>query len=186
MKRMRERTAEKRARRGGLRLDSPHKYPAQPPPPASALAVDHPAAVVSRRAADRIRRGHVWAYRSDIIEVPADAPHLIPIIDQRGIPLGTALHSSVSEIALRLVSTGLLAGEADWQSLLSVRLHAAVTARRDILSSGDTNACRLVFSEADALPGIIIDKYGELIIVQLLTRALDSEAVRIVVTNVLD
>jgi 23S rRNA (cytosine1962-C5)-methyltransferase len=157
------------------------------------------AAVVSRRAADRLRAGHVWVYRSDIVEVPsfqseateagadvpAVVPHLLPVVDQRGALLGTALYSPVSEIALRLVTTGLLADQAAWLDLLAVRLRAAIAERAHIFLSEETNACRLVFSEADALPGIVVDKYGELVILQLLSKALDDEAVRIVITQIL-
>jgi 23S rRNA (cytosine1962-C5)-methyltransferase len=150
-----------------------------------ASTTEKTAAVISRRAADRLRAGHVWVYRSDLLEIPDDAPHLVPVVDQRGMLLGTALYSSASEIALRLISAELIAGEAEWLELLDIRLRAAITQRAGILSSAYTNACRLVFSEADALPGIIVDKYGELVIVQLLTQALDNEAVRIVVTQVL-
>jgi len=177
----------KKHRDGGIGAKS--KTPDREAPTAGHIAanaeVEQPAAVISRRAADRLRAGHVWVYRSDVLEVPEDAPHLLPVVDQRGILLGTALYSSASEIALRLVSTELVASEAEWLGLLSTRLQNAIAQRRGILSSADTNACRLVFSEADALPGIIVDKYGELVIVQLLTRALDNEAVRIVVIKVL-
>jgi len=144
-----------------------------------------PAAVVSRRAADRLRAGHVWVYRSDVMSVPDEAPHLLAVADQRGSLLGTALYSPASEIVLRLISTEPIATEAAWLDLLGTRMRKAVAERSAILSSGDTDSCRLIFSEADALPGMIADKYGELIILQLLTRALDNEAVRIVATNVL-
>jgi 23S rRNA (cytosine1962-C5)-methyltransferase len=155
--------------------------------------------VVSRRAADRLRGGHVWVYRSDILQIPSfgtqvddqepdgsgvAAPHLLPVVDQRRALLGTALYSPVSEIALRLISTELL-DQAAWLDLLAERLRAAVAGRAHIFLSEDTNACRLVFSEADALPGVVVDKYGELVILQLLSKALDDEAVRIVVTQIL-
>lgn len=154
------------------------------------------AAVISRRAADRIRSGHVWVYRSDLIQLPSlpavkenteevTAPHLLPVTDQRGVLLGTALYSPVSEIALRVVSRDLIPDERAWLDLLAERLRAAIAARAHIFLSEETNASRLVFSEADALPGIVIDKYGDLVIVQLLSKALDNEAVRIVVTQVL-
>ena len=143
------------------------------------------AAVVSRRAADRLRAGHVWVYRSDVVSVPDDAAHLLPVTDQRGILLGTGLYSPTSEIALRLISADLVATEAEWLDLLRARLTGAIAERSPILSGADTDACRLVFSEADSLPGIIADKYGELIILQLLSRALDNEAVRIVAANTL-
>src|SRR5271170_5070792 len=155
--------------------------------PATALhALTHEGegAVISRRAADRLRAGHVWVYRSDVVEIPDDAPLLLPVLDQRRILLGTALYSPASEIALRLVSTELTT-EAKWLELLGTRLHAAIAQRKEILSSTDTNACRLIFSEVDALPGVIVDKYGELVILQLLVKALDNEAVRIVVAQVL-
>ena len=144
-----------------------------------------PAAVVSRRAAERLRAGHVWVYRSDVVSVSDEAAPLVAMTDQRGIPLGTALYSSASEIALRLVSAELIGSEAEWFELLDARVRQAVAQRKPMLSGGDTDACRLIFSEADALPGIIADKYGELIILQLLSRALDNEGVRIVVANAL-
>lgn len=144
-----------------------------------------PAAVISRRAADRLRAGHVWVYRSDVVGVPDDAPLLLPVVDQRGVLLGMALYSPASEIALRLVSTELIASEAEWLELIGTRIRAAIAQRKQILSGADTNACRLVFSEADALPGIIVDKYGELVILQLLAKALDNEAVRIVIAKTL-
>jgi 23S rRNA (cytosine1962-C5)-methyltransferase len=165
----------------------PVKKPAEPAisqDPKAPFA-EFPTAVASRRAADRLRAGHVWVYRTDIVSVPDNAPHLLAVTDQRGILLGTALYSPASEIALRLISTELVATEAEWLNLLVARVREAVSARTEILSSRETNACRLIFSEADALPGIIADKYGELIILQLLTRALDNDAVRIVVTNTL-
>src|SRR5579862_649238 len=174
----------KRRRKGAARdarvVSTPTTKTAEP-----AIKVQGPAAVISRRAADRLRAGHVWVYRSDVIEIPNDAGHLIPVADQRGILLGTALYSPKSDIALRLISTDLVSSEAEWLNMLGARLRAAIAQRSEILERADTNACRLIFSEADALPGIIVDKYGELVIVQLLTKALDNEAVRIVVTNVL-
>ena len=143
------------------------------------------AAAITRRAADRLRAGHVWVYRSDVTAVPENASGLLAVADPRGALLGTALYSPSSEIALRLISRETIASEAAWLELLQARMRAAIAARRNVLSSADTNACRLIFSEADALPGLIADKYGDLIVLQLLTKALDNDAVRIVATNVL-
>lgn len=142
-------------------------------------------AVITRRGAARLRAGHVWVYRSDIISIPESAPGLLPVSDSRGAPLGTALYSPTSEIALRLISKDRVGSESEWLTLLADHLRAAIASRRGVLASADTNACRLVFSEADALPGLIADKYGDIIVLQLLTKALDNEAVRIVATSVL-
>jgi len=129
-------------------------------------------AVINRRAADRLREGHLWVYASDIETV---APHhpdevLLPVADQRGLLLGTALYSPSSQIALRLVSRNQL-DHAAWLKLLGERLSAAIARRKPLLDTAN-DACRLCFSEADQLPGLVVDKYGALIILQLLARGL--------------
>jgi 23S rRNA (cytosine1962-C5)-methyltransferase len=149
------------------------------------------AAVVNRRAADRLRAGHPWVYASDVVEVTGEGlPNdsglipvtgLIPITDQRGIPLGTALYSPSSQIALRLVSREVLASEQEWLALIESRLRRALALRATM----QTEACRLVFSEADELPGLIIDRYASLLLVQVLARGLDRPEVRALVTRVL-
>lgn len=139
-------------------------------------------AVINRRAADRLRTGHLWVYASDVTSVAlpetgsAAPPTLLPVADARGILLGTALYSPSSQIALRMVSPGAI-GEAEWLDLLDVRLRRAIERRKPLLDK-DNNACRLCFSEADELPGLVVDKYGSLLILQLLARGLDSAAVR--------
>ncbi len=136
-------------------------------------------AVVKRRAADRLRAGHLWVYSGDVESVHtggAEAPSLLPVADERGLLLGTALYSPASEIALRIVSREDL-DEVGWLERLGSRLRAAI-ARRAALLDESTNACRLCFSEADELPGLIADKYGDLVILQLLVKGLDSATVR--------
>ncbi len=141
---------------------------------------------MARRAADRLRAGHVWVYASDIEQVQAADQSLLTVVDGRGIPLGTALYSAASQIALRLLSTEILANHDQWLKLLATRMREAFARRREFAKdAGDTNAARLVFSEGDALPGLIIDKYDELIIVQLLAQGLDRQDTRDVVVKVL-
>ena len=141
--------------------------------------------MISRRAADRLRAGHVWVYKSDVVELlTEEKPALLPVVDQRGILLGTALYSAASEISLRLISRDLVDDGTSWLDLLRGRIRSAVALRKPLLNEA-TDACRLVFSEADALPGIIADKYGDLVILQLLTKALDNAAVRAAVVDVL-
>ena len=90
--------------------------------------------------------------------------------------LGTALYSPDSQIALRMVSREAI-GEDEWLALLDRRLRSAIARRKSMLDEG-TDACRLCFSEADEIPGLIADLYGGLVILQILTRGLDSAAVR--------
>jgi 23S rRNA (cytosine1962-C5)-methyltransferase len=139
-------------------------------------------ALVTRRAADRLRNGYLWVYASDIesIELPDSSsdgpPALLPVADSRGILLGTALYSHSSQIALRMVSREAL-DEAAWLTLLASRLRRSIIRRR-ILLNDQNDACRLCFSEADELPGLIADKYGDLVILQRLTQGLLSDGVR--------
>ena len=139
-------------------------------------------ALINRRAADRLRSGHLWVYASDLeaVTLPegpeAVPPALLQVADNRGLLLGTALYSAASQIALRLVSRSAIS-EREWLTLLASRLRKAVARRKPLLDERN-NACRLCFSEADELPGIVVDKYAGLLILQLLAKGLDSAAVR--------
>jgi 23S rRNA (cytosine1962-C5)-methyltransferase len=137
--------------------------------------------MVTRRAADRLRAGHLWVYASDVqaITLPKpedEPPTLLPVADNRGLFLGTALYSPTSQIALRLVSREAL-DKAAWLKLLESRLRTAIARRKPMLDDAN-DACRLCFSEADELPGLIADKYGALVVLQLLTKGLLHAVVR--------
>jgi 23S rRNA (cytosine1962-C5)-methyltransferase len=122
----------------------------------------------------------LWVYASDIesVELPksGELPALLPVADSRGILLGNALYSPSSQIALRMISREDV-DEAKWLELLAARLRTSI-GRRSLLLDDRTNACRLCFSEADELPGLVVDKYGDLVIVQFLTKGLLTAGVR--------
>jgi 23S rRNA (cytosine1962-C5)-methyltransferase len=148
-------------------------------PPATAFG-----ARISRRASDRLRNGHLWVYATDIEAISAGpGDTLLPVADNRGILLGTALYSPASQIALRLVSREAI-DQAQWLKLMESRLRAAIARRKPMLDEA-TNACRIVFSEADDLPGLVVDKYAGVVVVQLLTRGLDLTEVRELCAKVL-
>ncbi len=160
--------------------------PRQPYPASAEKKLVPPGARINRRAADRLRAGYLWVYASDIesLETGAgDPPALLPVADSRGLLLGTALFSPTSQIALRLVSREAT-DERGWLKLLEDRLRAAIARRKPLLNE-DTDACRLCFSEADELPGLVGDKYGNLVILQRLTHGLLSAGVRETCVNVL-
>jgi 23S rRNA (cytosine1962-C5)-methyltransferase len=141
--------------------------------------------MISRRAADRLRAGHVWVYRSDIEHLVETGPGLLPVADYRGFPLGTALWSPTSQIALRMVSPDPVLTPAGWLALLEERLRLAIRLRTTMVAEG-SDACRLVFSEADELPGLIVDRYGELVLFEILAKALDAEDVRGLIVRVVN
>ncbi len=142
-------------------------------------------AVISRRAADRLRAGHLWVYASDVVRLDAvtGEERLLAVADERGILLGTALYSPASQITLRLVSRKAI-DDAAWMALLEARLRRAIARRKPMLDDSN-DACRLCFSEADELPGLIVDKYGPLAIVQRLARGLLGDDVSRLLVRVL-
>ncbi len=152
--------------------------------PFSAPAGKDAVTTISRRAADRLRAGHLWVYRSDIEHLVETGAGLVAVADHRGFPLGTALWSPTSQIALRMVSSDPHLRHEGWLTLLDQRLRHAIQQRQDMLEEG-TDACRLVFSEADQLPGLIVDRYGDLILFEILAKALDRDEIRAVIVEVL-
>jgi len=135
-----------------------------------------PKVKLTARGAARLKAGHVWVYKSDVVAGDDVAPgSLVSVTTERGKPLGTALYSSSSQIAIRMVSHEAV---ADFPVLLRTRIAAAIGYRETIGVGDDTNACRLVFSEADFLPGLIVDRYNDILSVQILTQAMDAELVR--------
>ena len=138
--------------------------------------------MASRRGAERLRSGHLWVYRSDLASAEAPAGSLVEVRDERGRSLGSALYSNSSQIAIRLVSSGVLAEQA-WPELLRHRISAAVQFRQDVVR--DADSYRVLFSEADLLPGLIVDRYNDLLSLQILTQAFDREDLRKIVTDAL-
>jgi 23S rRNA (cytosine1962-C5)-methyltransferase len=133
-----------------------------------------PKVKVSPRGATRLKSGHVWVYRSDILSAEGVQPgSLVAVTDQRGKPLGTALYSSTSQIAIRLISPDPI---TDLPALLRERIENAINYRESLVR--ETDAYRVIFSEADSLPGLIVDRYNDILSLQILTQAMDSTRVR--------
>ena len=147
---------------------------------------------VTRRASEKLRAGHLWVYRSDVVGGGAElaAGGLVTVVDGRGIPLGTAIYSDASEICLRMVSRRAGLGRTEYLADVRERVEAAIGLREVVAAeafsgSGYDDACRLVFSEADGLPGIVVDRYAGLVVVQLLTQGTAQEDVRRVLVETL-
>jgi len=138
-----------------------------------ALSVPPPTVTISRRGAGRLRNGHVWVYRSDVISAGVPPGALVAVKDEREKFLGTALYSTASQIAIRLISRD---PAPDLDKLLRQRIHDAIAYRERIVQNSD--AYRLIFSEADFLPGLIVDRYNDLLALQILTQGMDAEPVR--------
>jgi len=140
----------------------------------SAKAFEAPKVKISPRGAARLKQGHVWVYRSDVTaDDTIAAGSLVCVTDQRGKPFGGALYSSSSQIAIRMLSREPV---HDLAALVRKRIAAAVAYRQSVVR--DTDAYRLIFSEADLLPGLIVDRYNDILSAQILTQAFDVNLIR--------
>jgi 23S rRNA (cytosine1962-C5)-methyltransferase len=131
--------------------------------------------VVSRKGQDRIERGHPWIFRSDVERESGISPGaLVRVESRRGQALGHALYSSRSEIRLRMVERG----ETISSRFLEERLETAVAWRREAAEGAE--ACRLVHAEGDRLPSLVVDRYGEHLVLQTLSQGMEARKGEIV------
>ncbi|MBZ5501903.1 MAG: class I SAM-dependent rRNA methyltransferase [Acidobacteriia bacterium] len=122
--------------------------------------------VISPRGVDRLRAGHLWVYRSDVRTAQAEPGAVVRLTDERGRFQGRAFYSDKSQIAIRLLTrTDVPVNRA----FFAERLRRAARYRDRIVENSE--ACRLVYSEADLLPSLIVDRYGDFLVLQTLSQA---------------
>jgi 23S rRNA (cytosine1962-C5)-methyltransferase len=125
---------------------------------------------ISRRGSDRLAQGHLWIYRSDVESAPAalESGDVVALKDGRGRFAGKAFWSSHSKIALRLVTGDEVPVD---EAFIAERIASAVALRDRVF--GEDAAVRLVHGEADLLPGLVVDRYGDVAVMQTLIPATD-------------
>jgi 23S rRNA (cytosine1962-C5)-methyltransferase len=125
---------------------------------------------ITKRGAQRVHARHCWIYRSDLTQAgEAQAGDVVRVRDPRGRVLGSALYSSRSQIALRMISFEDVEIDRDfWRARL-----ASAEALRDRVVQ-DTTAFRLVYGESDLLPSLIIDRYNDCFVIQTLSQGMDA------------
>ena len=127
-----------------------------------------PSVTISARGEQRVRHGHPWIYRADVVEVDAAGGDLVEVLGPRQRAVGHALFSDRSQISIRMLSRGEAPVD---DSLIHARLEAALRYRASLHL--DANAYRLVHGEADLLPSLVVDKYGDYLVVQTLSQGMD-------------
>ena len=132
---------------------------------------------VNKKGADRVRQGHLWIYRSDVIAVDAEGGSVVAVKDERGNFVGQALFSDASQIALRFLTQSNEEIDRDWWRS---RIRQAA-GRRHI--SPETNAYRVIYSEGDLLPSLIVDAYADVLVMQTLSQGTD--AIKSMLTEIL-
>ena len=135
---------------------------------------------VNRKAADRVASGHPWIFTSDLTDRGGAQPgEPVKVLDPRGRPLGTAHYSSTSQIALRMLSRpGGAPLEEIGRDFYLKRLQTAEEHRRAVVRH--TSAYRVVHGEADLLPALIVDRYGDYLVMQTLDQGMDRDKAEII------
>ena len=120
---------------------------------------------ISQRGAERLRSGHLWVYRSDVRSAEAESGDIVRVKDERGNFVGRAFFSSRSQITVRLLTREDAPVDRDF---FKARIQAAAEYRKRVVE--DTEAFRLVYSEADLLPSLIVDRYADWLVLQTLSQ----------------
>lgn len=123
---------------------------------------------VTKRGADRVRHGHLWIYSSDIVDYDAEGGSVVTVKDERGNFIGQALYSDASQISLRFLTQGPEEIDREWWR----RRILDAASRRSV--SSETNAYRLIYSEGDLLPSLIVDRYDDVLVLQTLSQGTDA------------
>ncbi len=131
-----------------------------------------PRAVISKKGAVRIQNGHPWIYAEDILTIDKDTENgsLTDTVSESGKYLGTGLYSRDSKIRIRLLSQN--ANERFDAAFWRRRLEYAWRYRRSVMGD-DIGCCRVVFGEADGLPGLTVDRFSDLLSVQCLSYGME-------------
>ena len=139
-----------------------------------------PAAVIKKKRSRRIEEGHPWVYRSEIQEVkgPCRGGQLVRVCNHAGILLGIGYINDRSEITVRFLSRQ---DEPIEEDFFRRKLEKAAALRREL--DLDSDACRLVYSEADGLPGLVVDSYPGVVSAQFMTLGMETH--RPVIASVL-
>jgi len=128
-----------------------------------------PTVVVTGRAEERIQAGHLWIYKSDVVEAKAAPGDTVTVVGANRRPVGQALYSDRSQIALRLLSHGPDPADA---ALWRRRLESAIAYRQAL--EIDATAYRLVHGEGDLLPSLVVDRYGDYLVLQSLSQGVEK------------
>ena len=134
----------------------------------------YPAYTVTKKAEISIVQGHPWVYADEITDAPETQPEngaLVDVLSQKGRYLGTGFLSLASKIRVRLLSRNAndTFDEAFWQR----RFEYAWAYRKTVLRPEDLTCCRVIFGEADQMPGLTVDRFGTVLVAQILSVGME-------------
>lgn len=133
----------------------------------------YPIYTVTPKAENAIVKGHPWVYDAEILNIEGETANggLVDVISKKGRYLGTGFLSQQSKIRVRLISRNAndRFDEAFWRR----KLQWAWDYRKSVMDPADLDACRVIFGEADAFPGLTVDKFHDLLSVQVLSVGME-------------
>ncbi len=131
-----------------------------------------PSVVITRKAENAARAGHPWVYAEEITERRGELRQgcIADVFSQKGAWLGAGFYSETSKIGVRILSDN--ANESFGPEFFERRVKYALEYRRAVME--DLGCCRLIFGEADGLPGLTVDKFSDILVAQVLSYGTDS------------
>ena len=132
-----------------------------------------PSFIVTKKAADSIKSGHPWVFEDEILSRPeiVENGSVVDVLSEKGTYLGSGLLSEHSKIRIRILSNN--ANETFEKEFFERRIKYAVDYRMEVMGD-DFSSCRLVFGEADGLPGVTVDKYEDMLVSQILSYGMEK------------
>ena len=132
-----------------------------------------PAVTVTKKAEASLRSGHPWVYAAEITAREGECPSggIVDVFSQKGAWLGAGFFSAESKIGVRVLSDN--ANERFGPAFFERRVKYALDYRRAVMGA-DFCCCRLIFGEADGLPGLTVDRFSNLLCAQVLSRGTDG------------
>ena len=133
----------------------------------------YPIATITHKGEKMLTGGHVWVYADEIVSIEGNTENgtLVDVRSQKGKYLGTGFYNEHSKIRVRIVSKNAndRFDDAFWER----KLRWALTYRRDVMGEGDFSCCRLIFGEADAFPGFTVDRFGSVLVTEVLSLGIE-------------
>lgn len=135
-------------------------------------AREYPQVKVSKKAEHAIIKGHPWVYFNEITEAqPFENGDLVDVVSQKGSYLGTGFANENSKIRVRLISRN--ANDKFDEAFFERRLRHAIDYRKTVMGDDFSN-CRLIFGEADSFPGLTVDRFGDILVAQVLSLGIEK------------
>jgi len=134
----------------------------------------YPTVVITKKGRRAIEGGHPWVYAGEVLSCPAEAENgcIVDVVDEKGAWLGAGLLSLSSLIRVRLLSRN--PNDAFDDGFWLRRFQYAWAYRKTVLEPQDLTACRVVFGESDGLPGLTVDRFGDVLVVQTLSYGMEQ------------